>query len=523
MTRQAPTLTEAIEWAKAGQDSMTKCVAHDDGTASLHVSPGRDQPVVLKCHAGCETDAILAAEGLGFDAILGERDPVAHEEWTPIGPASHVYPYTDEQGTLLFQTLRIPQPGGGKTFRQRHRGPDGRWVWNLDGVRRVLYRLPDVLRAKAEGVTIYLVEGEKDVHTLAARGLVATTNPMGAGNSGAGKWKPEFTQALAGANVIIISDADDAGRTHVRYVRKELLEAGCTVTVYEPARGAKDITEHIEKGLGFRDLIETVPEEQDRPVRYGVDILDLVRRSTTDIEFVIPNTLARGDRLLITGWEGHGKSTLLRQMAVQVAAGIHPWSLRDVEPKRVLVIDAENHPDQTLASWQDLVGLAARHNHPLARGMLTVLEEWDNDDLDLLTSDGHAWLAERVHGYRPDLVVMGPLTNMAGRDLKDDETVRKIKSAVNTARSICGTAFVMEHHAPHKGPSDRERPLRPYGSSMFLKWPDFGYGLKPTEDEFLYEFIRTRFPRVRSRSFPEVLRAQPAHATDWPWTVAPPI
>jgi hypothetical protein len=49
------------------------------------------------------------------------------------------YDYVSEAGELLFQVVRF-EP---KDFRQRR--PDGRnrWVWNLDGTRRVLYRLPD--------------------------------------------------------------------------------------------------------------------------------------------------------------------------------------------------------------------------------------------------------------------------------------------------------------------------------------------------------------------------------------------
>jgi hypothetical protein len=98
-----------------------------------------------------------------------------------------------------------------------------------------------------------------------------------------------------------------------------------------------------------------------------------------------------------------------------VAAGIHPFTgLPMREPKRVLVIDAENHPDQTLESWQGMVGLSARHDMPVERGMLTVLEEWESN-IDLASAEGGMWLTERVHAYQPQLVVMGPLTNLAGR------------------------------------------------------------------------------------------------------------
>lgn len=518
MTRHVETLQDAVEEALRGQSTMTKCQAHEDGTASVHVSPGDTQPVVIFDHGGCTTEEVLRAADLDMEAILAERDPQegvqVDGEWTPAGPASHVYQYVTADGVEAFQVLRIPLPGGKKTFRQRHMGPGGRWVWNMDGVERILYRLPEVLAAKRDGKTIYVVEGEKDVEALASRGHVATTSPMGAG-----KWLDSYTQVLAEASVVIISDADGPGRSHARTVHAALLEAGCQVSVKEAAHGLKDVADHLAAGYGVDDLVETIPEEEERHASYGVDVLDAVERSMEEVKYVIPNVLAQGDRLLLTGLEGSGKSMLLRQLGVQVAAGIHPWDLSDIEPKRVLVIDAENHPNQTLESWQHLVGLCARHDRPIQRGQLTILEEWENE-VDLLVPSGHAWLLERVRAYQPDLVVMGPLTNMSGRDLKDDETVRKVKAAVNEARSICGTAFIMEHHAPHRSPMDRERSLRPYGSSMFLKWPDFGFGLKPTEQEGAYEFQRLRSPRVRSRWFPDALRNGRPGSLDFPWMSA---
>lgn len=518
MTRTADSLADAIELAKRGQDSMVKCLAHDDGHASLHVAPGTTQPVIMTCHAGCELDAILEAAGVDFAAILADRDENsvdASGEWTPGGPASHRYPYTDEQGTLLFEVLRAPQPNGKKQFFQRHPDvskPKG-WAWNMEGVRRVLYRLPELIEARDEGRTIFVVEGEKDVETLRSHGFVATTSPMGAG-----KWREEYSESLAGANIIIITDADATGRAHARTVRESLIKHDCTVAITEPMDGAKDITDHYAAGGTIDTIIETTPADPVKRESYGVDVLSVITRTVSPLSFVIPGVLARGDRLLLTGFEGHGKSTLLRQLAVMAAAGIHPWNLKHVEPQKVLFIDSENHPDQVLTSWQDFVGLAARHNQPIQSGQLTILEEWDSD-LDLTGEDGYQWMIERIHAYEPDLVCMGPLYNMSGRDLKEDETVRKLKRVINDARSICGTAFIMEHHAPHRSPNDKERSVRPYGSSMFLKWPDFGYGLKPTEDEGYYEWQKTRFPRVRTRNFPTHLRWGKANTDEFPWMV----
>jgi 5S rRNA maturation endonuclease (ribonuclease M5) len=518
--RTVDTVREAVDAAKHREQVMVQCPAHDDNAASLHVAPGDKHPVLMTCHAGCSVNAILDAEsrygGITGQDLMAPRDEnfVGNEEvWTPAGNASHVYQYTDEEGTLLFEVLRVPLPGGKKTFRQRAPIPGPKpWKWNMDDVRRVLYRLPEVLTAKAEGRLIYIVEGEKDVETLRLRaGVAATTSPMGAG-----KWQIEYSEMLAGANIVIIADADNTGRAHARAVREQLIELGCAVSLKEPMNGQKDVTDHFNAGGTLDNLLETVPDEEVKRVSLGADILTVITRTVSPASYVIPGFLARGDRFLATGYEGHGKSTLLQQIAIQAAAGIHPWLLDDMPPQKVVVIDSENHPDQILEKWQHLVGLAARHNHPIQPGQLTIIEAWD-DDVDLTSDEGEAWLLERMHGYKPDLCVIGPLYNLSSRDLSEHSVVGRMKTAINNARSVCGTAFIMEHHAPHRGPGETKRSVRPYGSSTFLKWPDFGYGLLPTESEGLYEFQKTRFPRVRTRYIPPYLRWGKENTDEWMW------
>lgn len=506
-------LEDAIQSARHGGASvMVKCPAHEDGQASLHVSPGTDQPVTLRCFAGCEPDAILAEAHLSWEDVCTEKV-------VPIRPLPIEYSYVDEAGAELFQAVRLTRPDGGKDFRQRHRGDQGQWIWNLNGVRRVLYRLPQVIQAVARGQVIWLVEGEKDVATVERLGQVATTNPMGAG-----KWQPEYTESLRGSVVHIIADADRVGRDHARTVATILREADCTVRTFEANRdGCKDVTNHIEAGGTLDDLMETtidrVTMESSSPT--GMDVIDYLAMGFEDDQFVIPNTLAREERVLVTGFEGHGKSTLLRQMAVMCAAGIHPWTLMEMTPCRVLVVDAENGLRQMQGSWSQLVGRAAHHRRPIARGMLNIEAVYLSQP-DLTSLDGRAWLHERVAAYRPDVIFLGPIQNLTGRDVKDDEVVRRLKRTVDEARMISQSAVVMEHHAPHKAQGDKERSVRPYGSSLFMKWPDFGYGMKPTDEEGTYDWHRTRYPRERTRQWPERIRQGRPNSVEWPWMDAGP-
>ena len=165
------------------------------------------------------------------------------------------YDYRDEAGTLLYQACRM-EP---KSFRQRQ--PDGRggWVWNVKGVRQVPYRLPEVLSAEA-GAGVCIVEGEKDADRLAGIGVVATTNA-----GGAGKWRAEFAEHLAGKRVCILPDNDSAGRDHARKVLASLRTRGIEAKIVDlpglPEKG--DVSDWLDNGGTVETLGKLYNEAQD--------------------------------------------------------------------------------------------------------------------------------------------------------------------------------------------------------------------------------------------------------------------
>ena len=126
--------------------------------------------MVVKCHAGCPTDAVL--EALGMSAADLFDDPAPRGRGYVV---TATYTYADENGEpLYFVERRDP-----KDFRQ-YRVVNGRKVWNLNGVRRVPYRLPELLGAAAAvfgAETVYVVEGEKDAHAIEAGCGAATCSP----------------------------------------------------------------------------------------------------------------------------------------------------------------------------------------------------------------------------------------------------------------------------------------------------------------------------------------------------------
>jgi hypothetical protein len=193
-------------------------------------------------------------------------------------PVLATYPYIDENEVLLFEVVRFDTTDREARFRQRRPDNKGGWIWSLKGVRRVLFRLPELIAAVKAGERVLVCEGEKDVLTAVQQLGYAATTMCG----GVGKWRKEYTEALAGANVVIISDNDPQakdpqtglpafhpdgrpklpGQDHAASVARRLSRVAASVHVVMFTQ--KDLSDWVAAG-GTREqldeLIEQAPEQ----------------------------------------------------------------------------------------------------------------------------------------------------------------------------------------------------------------------------------------------------------------------
>jgi putative DNA primase/helicase len=362
------------------------CPGHPDRNPSLDVRQGDDERVLLKCFAGCATENVVTEIGLTMADLFAESN--GHREIVA------AYDYTDESGELLYQVVRFAP----KDFRQRRPDGNGGWEWKLDGVRRVPYRLPRILEAVARDEDILVVEGEKDVEVLERLGIAATCNP-----GGAGKWRPEYTKALAGSKVTIVADRDEPGREHARQVAEALKGTATELDVVEPSRG-KDVSELIAMGGTIAELVEvdflsatkesTVAERKIRlPFR---PLRDAIATAPAEPEWLWEGYLAPGAVTLIGGRPKVGKSTLNFGLFAAITAGV-PFLGRGTRKSGVLLLSEER--EGTLAekarrfdlngsvdvlmrhelqgqAWPEVVDEALAYCRARGHGLLAV-DTWD--------------------------------------------------------------------------------------------------------------------------------------------------
>jgi hypothetical protein len=212
------------------------------------------------------------------ETVTGEPAPKSKpngKDQTVVKPKKKVverFDYLDEGGTLLFQVERVEsqnQDGSfvltaegkrKKTFWQRRpdRGRPDEWIYNLDGVRPVPYRLEELLEALAKNNVIFIVEGEGKVDLLRSWNIPATCCA-----GGAGKWLPEHSAFLRGANVVILSDNDEAGRNHESVVGASLHGIAASVRVLDlpglPLKG--DVRDWAAAGHTADELWRLVESE----------------------------------------------------------------------------------------------------------------------------------------------------------------------------------------------------------------------------------------------------------------------
>lgn len=214
---------------------------------------------------------------------------------------------------------------------------------------------------------------------------------------------------------------------------------------------------------------------------------------------------------------------LTRQLAVAAAAGVHPFTGEPGDPVNVLFIDCENTDRKSRRHFRRLEKIARLQGFPVPEGRLRIIQK--PAGIDLTRDDDAAWLNERVTAHKPDLLIAGPLYRLHMADANEERVMRRVVAALDTARLITDCALITEHHPGH-GDSGTGRSVRPTGSSLLMRWPEFGYGLKPRgepDDAGRYHdayLVPWRGPR-EERSFPRELEWGTREA-DWPWVPSRP-
>jgi hypothetical protein len=310
---------------------------------------------------------------------------------------------------------------------------------------------------------------------------------------------------------IMVGDTPHAlsSRSYAAQVRKDAVRRQLRMV-------SSVLSQSVESGEPSQILAQTVNalrdiQSENIATQLVASRLDEILAGTDVYEWVIPNLLEKRDRLIITGGEGAGKSTLVRQISILASAGIHPLDFGIIEPVRVLVIDSENSEAQWRRAARGMAEQARLRGAQNPGSMRLACSA----RLDMTSDKDLGQVHRLIDEHEPQLVVIGPLYRLTPRAINSDDEAAPLLAALDTIRDR-GISLTIEAHAGHALGLGGERDLRPRGSAALMGWPEMGIGLRPILSEpDRVKVVRWRGDRDR-RNLPDKLE----RGGSWPWQPA---
>jgi hypothetical protein len=394
-----------------------------------------------------------------------------------------VYDYTDEAGEVLYQVLRYRMGNGKKDFRQRR--PDGRgnWVYDLEGTRRVLYGMPNLV-AHPDAM-VYVVEGEKDADRLnelfAAGGVPAIATTSAQGSNDTGRWE-SYSESLQGRNCVVIPDCDPTGLRHARGICGYLHGVAASVKLIElPGVGPKgDVSDWLDQDNVLDDLWAIVCDTPpyDPSTSEAVDADADAERDATAADLIAANAGTRwlwpqwiplGVLTLLTAEPSTGKTRFGLDLTRRIANGLawpdgQPMDIGDRRPV-VLWIPADSQHSELADS-------------PAAFG-------FPPDSIVLNTSVGDLYggtelqeeeqlqaLEDRINRQMPALVLIDTITNTSDAKSQDTADAKRQYKPLQEIAKRTGAAIVCVTHTNVAGKTLGRRADEKTRVTIRLECPD---------------------------------------------------
>jgi hypothetical protein len=415
-----------------------------------------------------------------------EKKKGQYERYRPRRGARIVetFDYTNSAGDPIFQCVKY-EP---KAFNFRRPREDSGWIWNLRGVEIVPYRLHEVLRSEQ----VFIVEGEKDADVLREKlGLVATTNPMGAG-----KWKDEYSQYFKDKDVIIIPDNDDVGKAHGLMVANSLSQVTENIKIIElpDIPESEDISYWIDNG-GTKDmLLELIvnasqyspeeprifTEETRRTHCLRIETLpNFLSRDIPPREPFIDPLIAKKELVILSGPPKLGKSLLSLNIALSLASGRNWLDFEVSGPIKILLIQQE-------------VGEAAlkeRINKMLRADINFNTETETNNFLGniainstrgvlLDTEEGYREICRAIEEHQPDLLILDPLYTFHSKRENSAEEMGALFIKIHELMDEYNISVFIIHHFGKPTVAEREGGELHRGSSIIGSASDSNWTFK---------------------------------------------
>lgn len=458
---------DGLKLLGSGTRRKVCCPFHQEKTPSLNVNMEIQCFYCFGCQKGGSVlDYIALRDSRSvsdvmaeLSAKLGSRRP--EKDRNGLGLPTAEYVYNDALGQPAYRVLRYEPPGKKKEFRQQKVNPGG-WANTMEGVERVLYRLPEVLASKE---AVWVTEGEKDVETLAKAGFVATTNV-----GGGGAWKEGYVQWLAGRDVVICGDNDEVGAKHIKAIADSLdgkAKRIRVVTIPEMIKDVSDYRLRFGSNEAFTGAMVALLEKASVlvagasvPILSMAEMEDRYRQSITteaarsySFDPWLPTFAANlrpsvpGDVICFVAGTAVGKTALIQNMAWQAA----PTPVLLFEMELADSVTFERFVASAVGITQEDVAFQYQGGYIPSwreRGNLDRIFVCPQSGLSVARIEDIVNKAELKMGERPLLVMLDYAQLIIGKGKDRYEQMTAVMSDVKSLAKNTGTVVVVASQIP---------------------------------------------------------------------------
>lgn len=434
------------------------CVCPVCGYDTLSVVD-KEGKTLWHCSAGCGQEAVTG-ELTNRNLIRANGDKSAVVKVPPPWerPIEAAWPRVDENGVQLYDNVKFSD-GLIPRFMPR-RQKNGKTVWDLKGVRHVLYRLPELMQAVKDGLTIYICEGEKDTDNLlkaGAKHALRATTP-GAAES----WRDEYAEFFKGADCVVLQDNDVSGERFVNRVCNSLQGvAGQLRSMLLPDLLKKgDISDWLESGNSVGDLVlltnSTAEWKPAQTTTADIKWANMTEagRKIGDVEWLFPSMLPYG-YLSCLAAVSKGMKSALALLLVDVAT---KGGKDNAWPGYPHMISGPTEPGYAI--WCETEGrMGINYQRAREFGISTdriILPLPGDEQLKpfQIDNDRHMDLLRKAaEKYKPRLIVLDSL-GASHAQKENDPTVGRMLANLQTIAQDNKAAGLVLHHlrkAPKEG------------------------------------------------------------------------
>lgn len=339
----------------------------------------------------------------------------------------------------------------GEVIGTAYRLQDGGKGFEKGGKRGLI--LPWPLNTYAGTTTldpVFIAEGASDTAALLGLGLDAVGLPM------AGQCGTMLAELLTARHVVIVADADVAGRTGAAKIAALLVASCASVRIIAAPEDAKDAREAVIAGadrITFLGLAaQSAPMSGSTPCPTpGPVIVRLADVVPQPVKWLWVGRIALGKLTLIAGDPGLGKSFLTLDIAARVSRGLAWPDSGNVahEPAGVVLLSAEDDAADTIRPRLDAAG-ADVHRVIALQAVPTMGDNGQPAGTRMFDLSRDLDMLERAIFECPNcrLVVIDPLTAYLGAnaDSHKNADIRSLLAPLATLAAKHGVALVAVTH-----------------------------------------------------------------------------